>query len=106
MQPDTRAEVTRQLKQIGRRVATAEALLMAGNYPAAIRALLEARRLGNQTIAVLIAGCLRRSLADVNSADRRRREAGVDEFIRLVDFVESTLCPTCRRRVAAKLKEK
>ena len=104
MQPATRVEVTKQLKQLGRQVAAAEALLMAGDYPAAIRDLLEARRLGNQTIAALIAGCLRRSLAEVNSTDWRRRQAGVDEFIGLVDFVESTLCPTCRRQLATKLK--
>ncbi len=105
MQPETKVEATKYLKQIGQRVAAAESLLLAGNHAAAIRTLLKARRLGGQTTAVLMADCLRRALAGVNSPDRRTREASVAEFIRLADFIESTLCPTCRRRVVAKLKE-
>jgi hypothetical protein len=106
MQPETKVEATKTLKQIGQRVATAEALLSAGQHAAAIKTLLEARRLGGQATAVLMADCLQQVLAGISSPDRRTREASVDEFIRLVDFVESTLCATCRRRVAARLKEK
>jgi uncharacterized protein with beta-barrel porin domain len=106
MKPETKVAATKHLKRLGQCVATAEALLSAGNHTAAMRALLEARRLGGQATAVLMADCLQQSLAGVNSPDRRTREASVDEFIRLVDFVESTLCVKCRRRVAARLKEK
>jgi hypothetical protein len=106
MEPKTRAEVTKLLKQIGQRVATAEALASADDPVAAMRTLLAARHLGGQATAVLMADCLQQALAGVNSPDRRTREASVDEFIRLVDFVESTLCVKCRRRVAARLKEK
>lgn len=106
MQPETKVEVTKYLKQIGQRVAAVESLLLAGNHAAAMRALLKARRLGGRATAVLMADCLQQALAGVNSPDRRTRDAGVDEFIRLVNFVESTLCATCRRRVAARLKEK
>lgn len=104
MQPETKVEATKYLKQIGQRVAAVESLLLAGNHAAAMRALLEARRLGGQATAVLLADCLRGALAGVSSPDRRAREAGVDEFIRLVNFVESTLCPTCRRRVASHVR--
>jgi hypothetical protein len=99
MQPKTKVEATKSLKQIGQRVATAEALLLTGNHAAAMRALLEARRLGGQATAVLMADCLQRALNGVSSSDRRTREASLEEFIRLVDFVESTLCATCRGQV-------
>jgi hypothetical protein len=105
MHPSANAEAMKHLKLIGQRVAAAEALLLAGNHPAAIRTLLEARRLGGQTMVVLIVDCLRRALASVNSPDRRTRETCVDEFVRLVGLAGSTLCLACRRRVVARPKE-
>lgn len=104
MRPETKVEAMKSLKQIGQRVASAEALALAGDSAAAMRALLEARRLGGQATAVLMADCLQQALAGVNSPDRRTREASVDEFIRLVDFVETTLCRACRRRVASRVR--
>ncbi len=104
MEPDTRAEVTKQLKQISQRIATAEALTSADDPAAAMRTLLAARHLGGRATAVLLADCLQQALQGVRSPDRRMREASVDEFIRLADFVDTTLCRTCRRRVAARVK--
>lgn len=100
----TRAEVEHFLQDVLKRVTAAESLLLQGDDLAAMRSLLKARRLSGQATATLIANCLRRAFANVDSADRYTREQCLDEFIRLIDFAETTLCPTCRRRVAAKLK--
>ncbi len=104
MEPHTRAEVTKLLKQIGQRIATAEALTSSDDPAAAMRTLLAARHLGGRATAVLLADCLQQALQGVRSPDRRMREASVDEFIRLADFAETTLCRTCRRRVASRVR--
>lgn len=102
----TRGEAVRLLDRLLKHIVMAEAQLSQGNDPAAMQSLLKARRAGGQVTATVITTCLRQALATADSADRYTREQGLDEFFRLIAFVESTLCPTCRRRVAAKLKEK
>ena len=104
MDPATRVKAVRILQALLKQVVAAETLLSQGDDPATMRSLLKARRLGGQATAAVIANCLRQAFAAADSADRYTREQGLDEFFRLIAFVESTLCPTCRRRVAAKLK--
>jgi len=101
----TRSEAVRLLDGLLKHITLAEAQWSQGDDPAAMRSLLKARSAGGQVTATVIANCLRQALATVDSPDRYTREQGLDEFFRLIAFVESTLCPTCRGRVAAKLKE-
>lgn len=106
MSPTGRTKALQYLKEVEQSVRAAETLFDAGEYLPALRALTQARRLGGQATAVVMADCLRRVLDDATRGDRRTREKGLDELVRLVGFVESALCPASRRRVAARLKEK
>ena len=106
MDTRVRADTLKYLKKVEQSVKAAETLFDAGEYLPAVRTLTEARRLGGQATAVLMAECLRRVLDDASNGDRYAREKCLDELVRLVGFIESALCPACRRRVAARLKER
>jgi len=71
---------------------------------AAVRALVEARQLARKTTVAIVTACLRTAWADAASDDAQRREACLDELVRLVSFAESALCPACRGQVGRRLK--
>jgi len=104
MNSTARAEALSNLKEIEKRLQTANEQLAAGDSLAAVRALVEARQLARQTTVTLVTHCLRAVWADAASDDTQRREACLDELVRLVAFVESALCPACRGQVGRRLK--
>jgi len=99
-----RAEALSNLKEIEKRLQRADEQLAAGDALAAVRALVEARQLARQTTVAIVTACLRTAWADAASDETQRREACLDELVRLVNFAESALCPTCRGLVGRRLK--
>lgn len=106
MNATARAEALSRLKEIEKRLQRADERLSAGDTLAAIRALAEARRLARQTTVTLVTHCLRAVWADATSNDVQRREACLEELVRLVSFAESALCPACRGQVGRRMKGK
>jgi len=104
MNPTARAEALSSLAEIEKRLQRADEQLAAGESLAAVRALDEARQLARQTTVAIVIACLRTVWADAASDDAQRREACLDELVRLVNFAESALCPACRGQVGRRLK--
>lgn len=90
------------LQQVGERVETAEGDWQAGDALAAVRALVQARRLCGQATAALVGYCLRAAWGDVR---QRGSAADLAAFFQMVEFAWDALCPACREQAAAGFAE-
>lgn len=79
-------------------IARARGLTAQGQSIPAIRALLQAKRLGKETIAALLGGCLK---AETKQAD----DVSLARLREQVGFAQQSLCPACRSEVGRKWKE-
>lgn len=78
--------------------ARARDLTADGRAIPAMRALLRAKRLGKQSIAGLLARCLR-------AATEQADDASLSRLVELIGFAQQALCPGCRSEVGKRWKE-
>jgi len=64
----------------------------------ALRALLQARRLGKEAIAALLGGCLKAEAEQTDAVSLAR-------LGEQIGFAQQSLCPACRSKVGKKWKE-
>jgi len=98
MKNTPREKALRSLNAMLEETTQAQQLVSTGQAIPAMRALLRAKRLGRQSIAVLLGGCLGAAAAQAD-------EASLARLIELIKFAQQDLCPDCRSEVGKKLKE-
>jgi|GEM_PF-3040595 len=69
-----------------------------GQVIPAMRALMRAKRLGKETIAALLGGCLK---AETKQAD----DVSLVRLREQIGFAQQALCPGCRSEVGKRWKE-
>ena len=98
MKSTPRQEAQRSLNAMLDETTRAQQLVSTGQAIPAMRALLRAKRLGRQSIAALLGGCLGAAAAQAD-------EASLARLMELIMFAQLDLCPDCRSEVGKKLKE-
>jgi hypothetical protein len=91
-------EALRSLRTMLEETTQAQQLVSTGQAIPAMRALLRAKRLGRQSIAALLGGCL-------GATSVQADEASLTRLAELIMFAQQTLCPNCRSEVGKKWKE-
>jgi len=92
MKSTPRQEALRSLHAMLEETMQAQQLVSTGQAIPAIRALLRVKRLGRQSIAALLGGCLGTTAVQAD-------EASLARLIELIGFAQQSLCPGCRSEV-------
>jgi hypothetical protein len=98
MKNTPRQEARRSLRAMLEETAQAQQLVSTGQAIPAMRALLRAKRLGRQSIAALLGGCLGAVAAQAD-------EASLARLMELIGFAQQVLCPACRSEAGKRWKE-
>jgi hypothetical protein len=98
MKDTRRDEAIKHLHAMLKETVQAEELVSTGQAIHAMQALFRARRLGKQSIAALLGGCL-------SAAESRADQASLSRLAELIGFAQQALCPACRSEVGKKWKE-
>ena len=93
-----RDETLQHLNAMLEEIVQARGLTATGQAISALQALLRARRLGRQAIAVLLGDCLSTTATQADPASLSR-------LVELIGFAQQALCPGCRIEAGKRWKE-
>ncbi len=93
-----RDEALQHLHAMLAETSQARDLTADGQVIPAMRALMRAKRLGKETIAALLGGCLK---AETKQAD----DVSLVRLREQIGFAQQALCPGCRSEVGKRWKE-
>jgi len=98
MKNTPRQEALKSLYAMLEETTQAQQLVSTGQAIPAMQALLQAKRLGRQSIADLLGGCLRATALQADEASNER-------LMELIGFAQQSLCPGCRSEIGKRWKD-